>query len=95
MYKKTSSHLYTNVTEAKYNNKKLSEQNEPTYCNTVTNKMQRPRQEIYCNINGQRKPNNLYSNIDVMGKTSYKANQYPLYDNLKPSGLLFNSLFSS
>lgn len=95
MYKKTRSPLYANVTEAKYTNKKLSDQNEPTYYNTMTNKMQRPPQDIYSNVSNQRKPNNLYTNVDVMGKTSYKINRYPLYDNLKPLGLFLNVLIKS
>lgn len=88
MYKKTSNPLYANVAEAKHADKKLTTQNEPTYYNTVTNKMPQPSQAIYSNVNYRGKPNNIYSNVVETSKQSYKNNQYPLYDNLKPLGLL-------
>lgn len=88
MYKKTSSPLYANVSEAKRNDKKSTDQNEPTYYNTVTNKKQQPSQAIYSNVNYQEKPNNIYSNVTEMRKQLYKKTQVPLYDNLKPLGML-------
>jgi len=88
MYKKPSSPLYANVSGVKYKSEELTTQNEPTYYNTVTNKMPQPSQGIYSNVNYHEKSNNIYSNIAETSKPTYKNTQYPLYDNLKPLGLL-------
>lgn len=91
MYKKPSSPLYANVSGSKYKSKELTAQNEPTYYNTVTNNIAQASasQAIYSNVNYQPKSSNIYSNIVETGKpkTTYKSNQYPLYDNMKPLGL--------
>lgn len=83
MYKKPSSPLYANVSGVKYTEETLPAPNEPTYYNTVTNKAAKPSQGIYSNV-----VTNLYSNVPVSSKQTYKNIQYPLYDNLKPLGLL-------
>lgn len=88
MYQKPSSPLYANVSDTKYKNQKLTAQNEPTYYNTVTNKKAQPSKAIYSNVNYAPKSSNIYSNISETGKSTYKNTQYPLYDNLKPLGLL-------
>lgn len=93
MYKKPSSPLYANVSGAKFKNEEMTAKNEPTYYNTVTNKMPQPSLGIYSNVNYQNNPttksNNIYSNIAESGKPTYKSTtQYPLYDNLKPLGML-------
>lgn len=94
MYKKTSSPLYANVSEAKFKSEELKAPNEPTYYNTVTNKMPQPSQAIYSNLNYQAKSGSIYSNIPETSKSTFKNPQYPLYDNLKPLGLsiVFNFL---
>jgi len=88
MYKKPSSPLYANVSGVKYKSEELTTKNEPTYYNTVTNKKPQPSQGIYSNVNYHEKSNNIYSNIAETDKPTYKNTQYPLYDNLKPLGLL-------
>lgn len=90
MQKKPSSPLYVNVSGAKYKSEDLTAQNEPTYYNTITNNMAQASasRAIYSNVNYQPKSSNIYSNITETGKPkqTYKNNQYPLYDNLKPLG---------
>lgn len=88
MYKKPTSPLYANVSDAKFKNQELTAQNEPTYYNTVTNIKAQPSKGIYSNVNYPSKSSNIYSNISETGKPTYKNTQYPLYDNLKPLGLL-------
>jgi len=91
MYKKTSSPLYANVSNSKFKNEELTTQNEPTYYNTVTNKMAQPSHGIYSNVNYHAKSNNIYSNIAETVKPTYKnTSQCPLYDNLKQLGQLSN-----
>lgn len=90
MYKKSSSPLYANVSDTKYKNQELTAQNEPTYYNTVTNKKAQPSKGIYSNVNYLEKSSNIYSNISETAKPTYKNAQYPLYDNLKPLGLLLD-----
>jgi len=88
MYKKPSGPLYSNVSGAKYKSEDLTGRNEPTYYNTVINKLPtQPCQAIYSNVNYQAKPNNIiYSNVSETNHPTYKNSQYPLYDNLKPLG---------
>lgn len=90
MYKKPSSPLYANVSGSKYEHKDLTGQSEPTYYNTVTNKIAQPSRGVYSNINYQPKSSNIYSNVAEAREPTYKNAQYPLYDNLKSLGLLFN-----
>lgn len=90
MYKKSSSPLYANVSGSKYEHEDLTGQNEPTYYNTVANKIAQPSRGVYSNINYKPKSSNIYSNVAEARKPIYKNAQYPLYDNLKPLGLLFN-----
>jgi len=88
MSKKPSTPLYANVSGVKYKSKKSTTQNEPTYYNTVTNNMPQPSQAIYSNVNHRKKSSNIYSNIAETSEPTSNNTQYPLYDNLKPSGLL-------
>jgi len=88
MSKKPSSPLYANVSGVKYKREKSTTQNEPTYYNTVPNKIPQPTQGIYSNVNYREKSNNMYSNTAKTGNPIYENTQYPLYDNVKPLGLL-------
>lgn len=90
MYKKPSSPLYANVSGSKYKHKDLTGQSEPTYYNTVANKLAQSSQGVYSNINYQPKSSNIYSNVAEARKPIYKNAQCPLYDNLKSLGSLFN-----
>lgn len=100
MYKKPSSPLYANVSGTKFKNEEMTAKNEPTYYNTLTNKMPQTSMGIYSNVNYQAnqtaKSNNIYSNIAESGKPTYKSTtQYPVYDNLKPLSLLSIHYFNS
>ncbi|CAI6373449.1 unnamed protein product [Macrosiphum euphorbiae] len=86
MSKKPSNPLYANVSGVKYKREEPTTRNQPTYCNTVTNKMPQPSQGIYSNVNDHEKSNHMYSNIAKTGRPTYENTQYPLYDNLKPLG---------
>jgi len=88
MSKKPSNPLYANVSGVKYKREEPTTRNEPTYYNTVTNKMPQPSQGIYSNVNDHEKSNHMYSNIAKTERPTYENIQYPLYDNLKPLGLL-------
>lgn len=90
MYKKPSSPVYANVSGAQSTNKKPTDDHkEPTYYNTLTRKMPRP-QGIYSNVDYQGKPNHTYSNVAETSQPTYTNTRYPIYDNVKPFGLLFD-----
>lgn len=94
MYKKPSNPLYANLpARTNYKNKESAAQNEPTYYNTVPNKVAaQPSQSIYSNVNYNVKPSNIYSNVaETRKQSTYKNTQYPVYDNLKPLGMFYCS----
>jgi len=94
MYKKPANPLYANVSDTNYKREKLTAQNEPDYYNTVTKTLPQSSQGIYSNVNHRPKSSSIYSNISDANNPTFKNPQYPMYDNLKPSGLLFNFINS-
>lgn len=77
--------IYANVINE--NSEELAAQNKPTYYNIVNNNhAQLPSEAIYNNVSYQRKPENVYSNIDETYKPTCENAQYPLYENLEPLG---------
>lgn len=90
MHKKLTNFWYANVFGKKSgaNNNNLATQNEPTYYNTLNNKMsQPPPQAIYSNVNYPMNSSNIYSNIVETGEPINRNDVYPLYDNVKSFGL--------
>lgn len=91
MYKKPSSPLYANVSEKNYKREELTAQDDtPGYYNATTKKLPQSSQGVYSNLSYQPKSNNHYSNVAEANKPPFTHPQYPLYDNLKSSGSLFN-----
>ncbi|XP_008181864.2 thyroid receptor-interacting protein 6-like [Acyrthosiphon pisum] len=78
--------LYANVFGVKSKREESTTQNEPTYYNTVTNRRPQSSRGIYSNVNYRERSNNIYSNIAETGEPTYANTQYPLYDNVNPSG---------
>lgn len=90
MYKKLTTFLYTNLLGKKSDTKKkdLTAQNEPTYYNTVNNKItQQPSEATYSNVNNQVNSSNIYSNMTETVKTTNRNTEHPLYDNIEFSGV--------